>query len=837
MNYYNFVNTILETAKSHKLVYEVGEGDIYEHLNSGDHKYPCVFLTVQNVDSNGDQMTVTGSLFYVDALLSDTSNKLQIQSTGMTTLQQIFMRLMDNYPDFDLRIGRYTPFDEKFADLCAGVFSNFTISFMDDTCVVNDDIFEGDIPTPPTPPEPEYGDWVLDKNSYIVGDDGQYYERLVRGVLTKPEVDLNNDDWKVNTVSTEYDVYDDFDYYMSDKNWHVYNSFSQCKISWKGTNRFNLKYRSSGDTWNYLVIGPLDGDKFETKPNDKTPGILATTRYTSNNQYIDLYIDCDEGEHHVWVAYIKSDTNSNDDRGYIGVPKQILSVKQEKQGNVLPNDYVASDSEYTKLDDSHLEINKIRRYILPNGTIIDNNDDTYKENILCDYLTYTLVDGIDSTVITLEGYNNEYNGKNISLEYQINDGNWVTWDLQKQITLTRNTNGNGYIKFRGVNPVWGEFIDGRYAVKLKSSSPVNVSGNILSLIGGEKTSNELNTSIFCLFMDSNIVDASKLLLLPLKFTKGSEYLGLFMNCYLLETPPELPCMSLYSWCYKSMFNGCRSLKNAPFLQCYRIPEGAYAMMFKGCVNLKESPSLPGLNVGKYSYESMFSGCTSLEKSTYVLPAEIVSESAYRDMFSGCTRLKECPEIKGIRVSKYSYQSMFENCKSIKTTPFLYPTEMSNCDLCYYAMFSGCTSLEKGPSVLPALRIRDSRMIYDSMFKNCVNLKECPKLPATSILTDPTLNLGTMEYESMFEGCVNITESPILPLEFIQKDTYKNMFKGCSKLQKVTCLATNITYYPTCTENWLEGVAEKGTFVKKSGTDWSSKEGYSGIPEGWTVEEI
>ena len=155
MNYLQFVNTILETSQSHKLVYEVGEGDIYEHLNSGDHKYPCVFLTVQNIDYNGTQMTVTGSLFYVDALLSDTSNKLQIQATGMTTLQQIFMRLMDNYPDFELRTGRYTPFDEKFADLCAGVFSNFTVSFMDDICIVNDDIFEGDVPpTPPTPHTP-----------------------------------------------------------------------------------------------------------------------------------------------------------------------------------------------------------------------------------------------------------------------------------------------------------------------------------------------------------------------------------------------------------------------------------------------------------------------------------------------------------------------------------------------------------------------------------------------------------------------------------------------------------------------------------------------------------
>ena len=164
MNYLQFVNNVLETAKSHKLVYEVGEGDIYEHLNSGDHKYPCVFLTVQNIDSNGSQMTVTGSLFYVDALLSDTSNKLQIQATGMTTLQQIFMRLMDNYPDFDLRTGRYTPFDEKFADLCAGVFSNFTISFMDDICIVNDDIFEGDVPITPEP-EGKYMTITVDSNA------------------------------------------------------------------------------------------------------------------------------------------------------------------------------------------------------------------------------------------------------------------------------------------------------------------------------------------------------------------------------------------------------------------------------------------------------------------------------------------------------------------------------------------------------------------------------------------------------------------------------------------------------------------------------------------------
>ena len=199
MNYLQFVNNVLETAKSHKLVYEVGEGDIYEHLNSGDHKYPCVFLTVQNIDYNGTQMTVTGSLFYVDALLSDTSNKLQIQATGMTTLQQIFMRLMDNYPDFDLRTGRYTPFDEKFADLCAGVFSNFTVSFMDDICIVNDDIFEGDVPptppTPPTPPEPTGKYMTVTVDDIVEGE--AVISPTVKGNLPNLNLQyrINNGDW------------------------------------------------------------------------------------------------------------------------------------------------------------------------------------------------------------------------------------------------------------------------------------------------------------------------------------------------------------------------------------------------------------------------------------------------------------------------------------------------------------------------------------------------------------------------------------------------------------------------------------------------------------------
>ena len=61
-----------------------------------------------------------------------------------------------------------------------------------------------------------------------------------------------------------------------------------------------------------------------------------------------------------------------------------------------------------------------------------------------------------------------------------------------------------------------------------------------------------------------------------------------------------------------------------------------------------------------------------------------------------------------------------------------------------------------------------------------------------------------------------------------------MFQGCSKLQNITCLATNISA-SGCTSMWLAGVASTGTFIKASGFDgWST--GTSGIPSGWTVNE-
>ena len=61
-----------------------------------------------------------------------------------------------------------------------------------------------------------------------------------------------------------------------------------------------------------------------------------------------------------------------------------------------------------------------------------------------------------------------------------------------------------------------------------------------------------------------------------------------------------------------------------------------------------------------------------------------------------------------------------------------------------------------------------------------------------------------------------------------------MFQKCSKLQHVTCLATDKSAM-YCTNYWLSGVASAGTFVKAAGfSGWTT--GTSGIPSGWTVDD-
>lgn len=133
MNIREFSNAVGLIALNYPTVQEYNEGDIYNYLNTGEHKYPCVFLTIESVEEGElNSQTLTGSLFYVDRLLNDSSNRLMVQTAAISTLKILTGKINDNISG-EMEVVSYQPFTEKFADWCAGAFCEFSFTYITDS--------------------------------------------------------------------------------------------------------------------------------------------------------------------------------------------------------------------------------------------------------------------------------------------------------------------------------------------------------------------------------------------------------------------------------------------------------------------------------------------------------------------------------------------------------------------------------------------------------------------------------------------------------------------------------------------------------------------------------
>ena len=220
-----------------------------------------------------------------------------------------------------------------------------------------------------------------------------------------------------------------------------------------------------------------------------------------------------------------------------------------------------------------------------------------------------------------------------------------------------------------------------------------------------------------------------------------------------------------------------------------------------------------------SFKNFFRYCTGLISAKNLIIKYCDNES-FSNFFNGCTNLLMPPKLPAMTLAKNCYLSMFEGCSSLTNAPALPATTLA--DACYNIMFYGCTSLTTAPE-LPATTL--ANYCYSSMFMGCTSLTTAPSaLPSTT--------LEIMCYKSMFEGCSSLTNAPALPATTLKFMCYSNMFRNCTKINYIKCLATDISA-PSCTSNWVLGVASTGTFVKNPNmASWTT--GGSGIPEGWTV---
>ena len=404
-----------------------------------------------------------------------------------------------------------------------------------------------------------------------------------------------------------------------------------------------------------------------------------------------------------------------------------------------------------------------------------------------------------------------------TLSYSTDSG--ITWSSPSRSISLRVRNGDK-ILFKGTSS------NGALGAIYMTRAIYDVYGNIMSLIYGDNFEGQTILDRDYVFKDlfntslNRVSDASNLILPATTLTEGC-YEQMFNGCVLLSKAPELPATTLAPYCYYYMFNGCEQLWEAPLLPATTLAESCYGGMFTRCISLQSAPELLATTLADSCYTFMFNGCERMKTPPSVIPATTLAPDCCSGMFSGCTGLQSAPELPATTLVERCYFYMFDKCTSLTTAPSVIPaTTMASS--CCYAMFKGCTSLTQAPE-LPATTLAEG--CYNSMFNGCTSLATAPALPATT--------LAEYCYENMFYGCTSLETAPELLTTTLVNDCYYSMFRYCTKLNYIKMVATDIPSH--CMDFWVDGVANSGTFVKKSTTTLPS--GRSGIPNNWTIINV
>lgn len=171
-------------------------------------------------------------------------------------------------------------------------------------------------------------------------------------------------------------------------------------------------------------------------------------------------------------------------------------------------------------------------------------------------------------------------------------------------------------------------------------------------------------------------------------------------------------------------------------------------------------------------------------------------------------------------SAFTFTMFFRNCPGIVNASKLALPVTGLTERCYSYMFWGDTGMVYGPDLPPVKNVPNGA--YHTMFRDCTSLISGPKQIGL-----PDSTIGENCCGDMYNGCTSLTTAPLLPAKVMGNNGYEQMFQGCSSLNYVKCGAE----YLMPNNNWLQGVAESGTFAAKSNVEWVS--GPSGIPTGWT----
>ena len=237
-------------------------------------------------------------------------------------------------------------------------------------------------------------------------------------------------------------------------------------------------------------------------------------------------------------------------------------------------------------------------------------------------------------------------------------------------------------------------------------------------------------------------------------------------------------------------------------------------------NLTNGNSTPSVNLG----EKVMFKCSGLTVNTErgigrITPSAQASVEGnvmslvYGDNFAEQTVIS----------NNYQLRKLFSGVTTITSAENMVLPATTVTKQCYSQMFQGCANLTKSPKVIGASAMTwNGDYCFSDMFNGCTNMTTAPELPA--------LNLGTQCYWYMFQGCTSLTTAPELLATTVNTQSYNGMFSGCTSLNYIKVMASN----GFTMNEWVEGVASSGTFVKNSTATFSSCSSNT-YPCNWTVQ--
>ncbi len=264
-------------------------------------------------------------------------------------------------------------------------------------------------------------------------------------------------------------------------------------------------------------------------------------------------------------------------------------------------------------------------------------------------------------------------------------------------------------------------------------------------------------------------------------TLAEEFKGAFSACVRLKSIPEgLMLNTTSALNLRYMFAGCSSLTEIPsglFVNNAAVTNLEY-LFYKTGVQHLQSGIFEGLT-GAKTIGAVFQSCESLTTVDEGLFDGLDAAKSFRYCFADCTALRTIPEglLRG-RDKAYEFTYMFHNTalESVPEGLFKDARDYSSADFTY--MFSECPNLKSVPAGL----FNTFTTVTSPGFKYLFEYSGLETVPAGLFAANTAVSTG---FESVFENCVNLKEiegSIFGPSSGVSTLAYA--FANCPKLETV-----------------------------------------------------